>query len=369
MSRHKGKHSVQPNNQENNSISSSLIGWPIIGLLSLSIVASMAGSSNVYAASVKDDSLSSSSSSAVVSSRKFTPQDEVKQPGYRGNNAITVSRSEARESYSTTVEDNVDWGGLGTMSINYQQSPAQKKSADNLRGQVSTGNQAYSSSDGRVESGDAHLRDELKSSITKANTLLGDAAASSTDLDAQAASISSGTKAVNDAVYKKQSDDIAAASRAGARANISSSPVSNSASPLNQQQISDSFNSWKSTHGGAAIGQQVLQYAMQYNGYPYVWGAVGPSSFDCSGLVMYSYAHFGINLPHFSGSQAQQGVEVPASQIQPGDIIANDEHAALYYGKINGVDYVFNALNPSAGVTFTPLQYAFSSSYHIRRVY
>lgn len=363
MSRHKGKHSVKSNNQGNNGISSSFTKWPIIGLLSLSIVASIAGSSNAHAASVKDDSSSSSSSPAVASSRKFTSQYEVRQPEYRGD-ATTVSRSEARESYSTTVDG--DWGGLGTMSINYQQSPAQKKSADNLRGQVSTGNQTYSSSDGKVESGDTHLRDELKSSITKANTLLNDVDTSSTDLDAQAASISSSIKAVNDAVVKKQSDGMAAAA---AFASTSSSSVSNSASTLNQQQISDSFNSWKSTHGDATIGQQVLQYAMQYNGYPYVWGAVGPSSFDCSGLVMYSYAHFGINLPHFSGSQAQQGVEVPASQIQPGDIIANNDHAALYYGKINGVDYVFNALNPSAGVTFTPLQYAFSSSYHIRRVY
>lgn len=364
MSRHKGKHAVQPNNQGNNSISSSYAKWPIIGLLSLSIVASVAGSSNVYAASVKDDSSSSSSSSAVVSSRRFTPQNEVRQPGYGDDATTTVSRSEERGSYSTTVKD--DWGGIGTMSIDYQQSPAQEKSADNLRVQVSAGNQVYSSSDGKVESGDAHLRDELESSITKANALLEDAETSSTDLDAQAASVSSSIKAVNDAVCKKQSDAMV---EAAAFAGTGSSSASNSASPLNQQQISDSFNSWKSMHGDATIGQQVLQYAMQYNGYPYVWGAVGSSSFDCSGLVMYAYAHFGINLPHFSGLQAQQGVEVPASQIQPGDIIANDTHAALYYGKINGVDYVFNALNPHAGVTFTPLQYAFSSSYHIRRVY
>jgi cell wall-associated NlpC family hydrolase len=337
------------------------------------MMGALGGSTVAYANTLNNDSASSNSQSSgktVVSSRKFTVQSS-----YRGDKYNKVSRSESREDISTTVEADSYWGGLGTMSIGYQQTPQQKSSSEKLGTKVTQGNQLYASSDGKLESADNHLRDDLKTSVDKANDMLSKSETSASDLDSQSDTLDKNMAAINDGIAKKQADDIAASSAASRSSSRSSSTnrsggsVSSSASAQTQQQITSSYNDWVSTHNDATVGQKVLQYAMQYNGYPYVWGAVGPSSFDCSGLVMYSYAHLGINIPHFSGSQAQQGVEVPANQIQPGDIIANDTHAALYYGKINGVDYVFNALNPRAGVTFTPLQYAFSSSYHIRRVY
>ena len=303
---------------------------------------------------------SRSDGGAVVSSRKFDTGSASRNDDYEG-----VSRSEYREGISTTVDTNSDWGGLGTMNVGYQQTPQQKASFDKLNNKVTQCNQLYASSNGKLESADNHLRDDMKAAVDKSNDLLSKTETSASDLDAQSAVLDGKMVAINDGMVKKQADDAAASSRysSGVFGSGASVPFQS------QQQVASSYNDWVSTHNDATVGQKVLQYAMQYNGYPYVWGAAGPSSFDCSGLVMYSYAHFGINLPHFSGSQAQQGVEVPPNQIQPGDIIANDAHAALYYGKINGIDYVFNALNPSAGVTFTPLQYAFSSSYHIRRVY
>lgn len=331
----------------------------MVGLLSLSMMGALGGSVVAHANTLANGSASSNSRSdggALVSSRKFYTSPVSRNDAYE-----RVSRSEYREGISTTVDPNSDWGGLGTMNVWYQQTPQQKASSDNLNNKVTQCNQLYAYSNGKLESADKHLRDDMKTAVDKSNELLSKIETSASDLDAQSAVLDGKMAAINDGMIKKQADDAEA-----------SSGVSGSGTSVysqSQQQVASSYNGWVSTHNDATIGQKVLQYAMQYNGYPYVWGAVGPSSFDCSGLVMYSYAHLGINLPHFSGSQAQQGVEVPSSQIQPGDIIANDTHAALYYGKINGVDYVFNALNPSAGVTFTPLQYAFSSSYHIRRVY
>jgi cell wall-associated NlpC family hydrolase len=70
-------------------------------------------------------------------------------------------------------------------------------------------------------------------------------------------------------------------------------------------------------------------------GDPYVWGASGPSAFDCSGLVMWAYAQVGISLPHFSGAQYADTTHISMSQLQPGDLVFPSDpgsHVAMYAG-------------------------------------
>jgi cell wall-associated NlpC family hydrolase len=83
------------------------------------------------------------------------------------------------------------------------------------------------------------------------------------------------------------------------------------------------------------IGAQALRWALSRRGDPYVWGAAGPNSFDCSGLVLWAYAKVGISLPHFTGDQWQMGVHVGKNQLQPGDLVffyADIGHVGLYIG-------------------------------------
>jgi len=83
------------------------------------------------------------------------------------------------------------------------------------------------------------------------------------------------------------------------------------------------------------IGAQALRWALTRRGAPYVWGAAGPGAFDCSGLVMWAYAHVGISLPHFTGDQWNMGVHVARSQLQPGDLVffyPDIGHVGLYIG-------------------------------------
>jgi cell wall-associated NlpC family hydrolase len=84
-------------------------------------------------------------------------------------------------------------------------------------------------------------------------------------------------------------------------------------------------------HGaGAAVAA-----ALSRIGSPYVWGAAGPNTFDCSGLVMWSYAHAGIALPHYSGAQYASTQHIAISQLQPGDLVFPadpGEHVAMYTG-------------------------------------
>jgi peptidoglycan DL-endopeptidase CwlO len=83
------------------------------------------------------------------------------------------------------------------------------------------------------------------------------------------------------------------------------------------------------------IGAQALQFALTRRGDPYVWGAAGPGSFDCSGLVLWAYAQVGISLPHFTGDQWNMGVHVSRADLQPGDLVffyPDIGHVGLYIG-------------------------------------
>ena len=83
------------------------------------------------------------------------------------------------------------------------------------------------------------------------------------------------------------------------------------------------------------VGEQALQQAITREGDPYVWGAAGPSAFDCSGLVVWAYAQEGIALPHFTGDLWNSGVHVTRADLEPGDLVfffADISHVGIYIG-------------------------------------
>ncbi len=84
----------------------------------------------------------------------------------------------------------------------------------------------------------------------------------------------------------------------------------------------------------------IIEFALQFQGYPYVWGAKGPNSFDCSGFVLYCYNHFGISVPSCTADYRSSTKEIPWEEIQPGDILIRfagegghqTGHAGIYMG-------------------------------------
>lgn len=110
------------------------------------------------------------------------------------------------------------------------------------------------------------------------------------------------------------------------------------------------------TNAPAASGRAsaAVQYALAQVGDAYVWGAAGPSAFDCSGLMMAAWAQAGVGLPHSSSAQMGSGTPVSQSQLQPGDLVfyySPVSHVGMYIG--NG--QIVHAANPSSGVTTAPV--------------
>ncbi|GLZ47409.1 hydrolase Nlp/P60 [Actinomycetospora sp. NBRC 106375] len=86
---------------------------------------------------------------------------------------------------------------------------------------------------------------------------------------------------------------------------------------------------------GSGIAVEALRAALTQQGKPYVWGATGPSTFDCSGLVQWAYRQVGVGLPRVSRQQALVGVPVSMADARPGDLLFfNDPvtHVGFYVG-------------------------------------
>ncbi|MDG3011950.1 C40 family peptidase [Rhodococcus sp. D2-41] len=100
-------------------------------------------------------------------------------------------------------------------------------------------------------------------------------------------------------------------------------------------------------------GQRALAAAESKVGSPYVWGASGPSAFDCSGLVQWAYRQIGVAVPRTTYAQANAGAAVSEADLQPGDVVLFDDggHAGLYAGN----NTVVHAPTSGESVKYSPL--------------
>jgi cell wall-associated NlpC family hydrolase len=106
----------------------------------------------------------------------------------------------------------------------------------------------------------------------------------------------------------------------------------------------------------------MLKAAMSRLGMPYVWGGAGPTQFDCSGLVQWSFARAGVTMPRVAADQALTGPAVPVSQLKPGDLLFYHtdptdpgyiSHVAIFIG--NG--WMIQAPEPGKNVEVVPADF------------
>jgi peptidoglycan DL-endopeptidase CwlO len=132
----------------------------------------------------------------------------------------------------------------------------------------------------------------------------------------------------------KVKGDIAALVAQAQAAKAASDAAAAAASARQTSSRSTSVGAFSSVPVGSGAAEAVAA-ARSRLGAPYVWGASGPNSFDCSGLTMWAWGQAGVSLPHFSGAQYSSTQHIPISQVQPGDLVFPSNtgaHVALYIG-------------------------------------
>ena len=260
-------------------------------------------------AAVADDA--ASSSDYIVSTRSFPKVNTAKTDFFA-------------EATSTDVEDDSNWGGLGSMDVPQTKSQAEKDAEKK-----------------------AQEEEQTRKDAEAALCAMSDIIAESLKNGEKVQIVGFGAFEVKERPARK------------AR-NPEREPIQQQeAAPAEQQQTAAAPEVPASKNGAS-----IAAYAQKFIGAPYVAGGTTPAGWDCSGFVQYVFAQFGINLPRTSGAQAGVGVAVPSlAQAQPGDILANGMHAAIYIG--NGM--VINALNPAQGTQITDTS-VFYGGYSIRRV-
>lgn len=111
-------------------------------------------------------------------------------------------------------------------------------------------------------------------------------------------------------------------------------------------------------------GQDVVKFACQFIGNPYVWGGESlTSGVDCSGFVMKVYEAFGVTLPHSSTQLRYVGSRVEVNEMQPGDIVCYSGHVGIYIG--NG--QIVHASNSRDGIKISSAYY--TTILAVRRIF
>lgn len=138
------------------------------------------------------------------------------------------------------------------------------------------------------------------------------------------------SKAEEEARLAKEAEERRKA-QAAAAANSQKPESSNNS---NNKKNYNAASSYIPAGGGSASGNAVAQFALQFQGNPYVYGGSSlTNGTDCSGFVMSVYKNFGVSLPHSSSADRSVGSGVGSlSEAQPGDIICYSGHVGIYIG-------------------------------------
>ncbi|MFI0940223.1 C40 family peptidase [Streptomyces sp. NPDC021020] len=142
-----------------------------------------------------------------------------------------------------------------------------------------------------------------------------------------------------------------AASRSAKRAKLTATPAAASSSSAS--------SSSSAAAPSASKVDKLIAFLKAQIGKPYVYGATGPSSYDCSGLTQTAYATVGISLPRTSQEQSTVGTPVSMSSLRAGDLVFwGGEGSAYHVGVYIGDGQYLDAANPSSPVGIKPLTYS-----------
>jgi cell wall-associated NlpC family hydrolase len=155
----------------------------------------------------------------------------------------------------------------------------------------------------------------------------------------------------------------AAVAAKAAKARATASALAASRSAKRTALIAKPASSSTTTSSAAAPSgtkvDKLIAFLKAQIGKPYVYGATGPSSYDCSGLTQAAFATVGVNLPRTSQEQSTTGTPVSLSSLKAGDLVFwGGEGSAYHVGVYIGGGQYLDAANPSSPVGIKPLTYS-----------
>ena len=292
------------------------------------------------------------------------------------NSEIEQKQSElasAQDTLSKRVASNYKTGGVSLVSILFDST-----SFEDLVNRVTYASKV-SDSDAQVIQQVKDIQNELNEKQAQQQQLLADQQSQQAELNDKVneaqSYVSSLDQQVQDALAKEQAEceaqqeaerkaaeekaaqennyvpeGNANAGNTNSNANANTNNGGGSDNGGSSNNSGNSGNSGGNSGGGnlsSSARNTIISTAYSKIGCGYVYGASGPSNYDCSGLVQACYAAAGIYVPHSSGSLAGY-CNKPASQAEPGDIVWTPGHVGIYIGGGTTIE----AMNPSVGVTY-----------------
>lgn len=177
--------------------------------------------------------------------------------------------------------------------------------------------------------------DELNNLITALNGLK-----NQVQTDSVINSINTGIQKAQSIISNKEAE-VKAREISNASTGSTETTVSSGSSSVGSNEVVASGNA-----------SSIVSYAYQFIGLPYVYGATGPSSFDCSGFTQYVFSKFGYSITRTTYTQVNQGTYVSRENLQPGDLVftrgtaSSPGHVGIYVG--NGK--MVHASRPGVGI-------------------
>lgn len=256
----------------------------------------------------------------------------------------SITRTGTLDNGWSRVDSN---GQTAYIKSEFLTADAQQVAADNSETQTDTSAQADTSADA---SGSSQTAQTLNETVY-ATTAVRVRASASTDSNIL------GVLNTGDSLTRTaEADGWSTVSYNGSTGYVKSDYLSTS---VPAQSAEDTSSSDLSSSDSSSLGQQIADFAIQFVGYPYVYGGNSlTNGVDCSGFAQQVYLHFGISIPRTCTAQAAACTQISESELQPGDLVfygtsGNIGHVAIYLG--NG--RVVHASNPANGIMTSNMNY------------
>jgi cell wall-associated NlpC family hydrolase len=153
-----------------------------------------------------------------------------------------------------------------------------------------------------------------------------------------------------------------AAEAAAAAARAAAAAAKAAASESSEGSVT-SASEFQGSAASSSQGNTAANFAISQIGKPYQWGAIGPSTYDCSGLAMIAWQHAGVSILHYTGDQWVEGVHVSLNDLQRGDLVfyaTNNadpntiHHVGIYIGGGNMVDAPYTGVDVRIDSIYQP---------------